>query len=108
MLCRGPPAGRVEGGAAGGRGRVLGGLFAWGRGDVQQMLPFLSWVLLRWLEARVGCEGIYGDGGALMRGLVVVVVAIRVVGDDDVWCWYVVVERGTGELFGDALLRPLL
>ena len=37
-----------------------------------------------------------------MRGLEVVVVATRVVGDDDVWRWYVVVKCGIGELFGDA------
>ena len=40
-----------------------------------------------------------------MRGLEVVVVATRVVGDDDVGRWYVVVERGIGELFGDACRR---
>ena len=59
-------------------------------------------VVLRWLEARVGGEGVYGDGGALMRGLEVVVVATRVVGDHDVWRWSVVVEWGIGEWFGDA------
>ena len=32
-------------------------------------------------------------------------VATRVVGDDDVWRWYVVVECGIGELFGDACRR---
>ena len=37
-----------------------------------------------------------------MRGLEVVVVATRVVGDDDIWRWYVVVECGIGELFGHA------
>ena len=57
------------------------------------------------LEARVGGERLYGDGGALMRGVEVVVVAARVVGDDDVWCWYVVVERGAGELSVDACCR---
>ena len=40
-----------------------------------------------------------------MRGLEVVVVATRVVGDDDVWRWYVVVECGIRELFGDACRR---
>ena len=34
VLCRGPSAGCVEGGAVGRRGRVVGGLFARGRGDV--------------------------------------------------------------------------
>ena len=34
-----------------------------------------------------------------MRGVEVVVVAACVVGDKDVWCWYVVVECGAGELF---------
>ena len=34
VLCRGPSAGGVEGSAVGGRGRVVGGPFAWGRGDV--------------------------------------------------------------------------
>ena len=62
-------------------------------------------MVLRWLEARVGFEGVYGDGGALMRGLETVVVATRVVGDDDVWRWYVVVECVIGELFGDACRR---
>ena len=37
-----------------------------------------------------------------MCGVEVVVVAARVVGDDDVWRWYVVVDRAVGELFGDA------
>ena len=37
-----------------------------------------------------------------MRGVEVVVVGAHVVGDDDVWCWYVLVERGPGELFGAA------
>ena len=69
------------------------------------MLPCRARVVLRWLEARVGGEGVYGDGGALMRGLEVVVVATRVVGDDDVWRWYVVEECGIGELFGDACRR---
>ena len=69
------------------------------------MLPCRARVVLRWLEARVGGEGVYGDGGALMRGLEVVVVATRVVGDDDVGRWYVVVECGIGELFGDACRR---
>ena len=69
------------------------------------MLPCRVRVVLRWLEARVGGEGVYGDGGALMRGLEVVVVATRVLGDDDVWRWYVVVECGIGELFGDARRR---
>ena len=69
-------------------------------------------MLLRWtrvvswrLEARVGGEGVYGDGRALMRGVEVVVVADRVVGDDDVGRRYVVVECGIGELFGDACRR---
>ena len=62
-------------------------------------------MVLRWLEARVGGEGVCGDGGALMRGLEVVVVATCVVGDDDVWRWYVVVECAIGELFGDACRR---
>ena len=35
-----------------------------------------------------------------MRGVDVVVVAARVVGADDVWCWYVIVECFAGELFG--------
>ena len=34
VVCRGPSAGGVEGGAVGGRGRVVGGPFARGRGDV--------------------------------------------------------------------------
>ena len=34
VLCCGSSAGGVEGGAVGGRGRVVGGPFAWGRGDV--------------------------------------------------------------------------
>ena len=34
VVCRGPSAGCVEGGAVGGRGRVVGGPFARGRGDV--------------------------------------------------------------------------
>ena len=34
VVCRGPSAGCVEGGAVGGRGRVVGGSFARGRGDV--------------------------------------------------------------------------
>ena len=34
VVCRGPSAGCVEGGAVGGRGRVVGGPFAQGRGDV--------------------------------------------------------------------------
>ena len=63
------------------------------------MLPCRVRVVLRWLEARGGGEGVYGDGGALMRGLEVVLVATRVVGDDDVWRWYVVVECGIGELW---------
>ena len=37
-----------------------------------------------------------------MRGVEVVVVAARVVGNDDVGRRYVVVECGIGELFGDA------
>ena len=61
--------------------------------------------MLWWLQARVGGEGVYGDGGALMHGLEVMVVATRVVGDDDVWRRYVVVECGIGELFGDACRR---
>ena len=69
------------------------------------MLPCRARVVLRWLEARVGGEGEYGDGGALMRGLEVVVVATRVLGDDDVRRRYVVVECGIGELFGDACRR---
>ena len=81
---------------------MVGGPFAWGRGDVQRMLPFRPWVVSRWLEARVGGEGVYGNGGAFMRGLELVVVAPRVGGDDDVWCWYVVEERGAGVLFDDA------
>ena len=59
-------------------------------------------VVLWWLEARVGGEGVYGDGRALMRGLEVVVVAARVVGDAIFWRRYVVVEWGIRELFGDA------
>ena len=76
---------------------MVGGSFEWGRGDVQWMLPCRSSVVPRWLEARVGGDGVSGDGGALMRGLEVVVVAACVVGDDDVWCWYVVVCCGAGE-----------
>ena len=57
------------------------------------------------LEARVGGEGVYGDGGALMRGVEVVVVAARVLGDDDVGRRYVLVECGIGELYGDACRR---
>ena len=34
VVCRGPSAGGVEGGAVGERGRVVGGPFARGRGDV--------------------------------------------------------------------------
>ena len=34
VVCRGPSAGDVEGGAVGGRGRVVGEPFARGRGDV--------------------------------------------------------------------------
>ena len=34
VVCRGPSAGGVEGGAVGGRGRVVGGPLARGRGDV--------------------------------------------------------------------------
>ena len=34
MVCRGPSAGRVEGGAVGWRVCVVGALFARGRGDV--------------------------------------------------------------------------
>ena len=34
VVRRGPSAGGVEGGAVGGRGRVVGGPFAPGRGDV--------------------------------------------------------------------------
>ena len=40
-----------------------------------------------------------------MRGVEVVVVATRVVRDDDVWRRYVVVECGIWELFGDACRR---
>ena len=40
-----------------------------------------------------------------MRGVEVVVVAARVVGDDDVGRRYVVVECGIGELFGDTCRR---
>ena len=40
-----------------------------------------------------------------MRGVEVGVVAARVVGDDDVWRRYVVVECGIGKLFGDACRR---
>ena len=36
-----------------------------------------------------------------MQGLEVVVVATRVVRDDEIWRRYVVVECGIGELFGD-------
>ena len=61
----------------------------------------VSW----WLEARVGGESVYDDWGALLRGVEVVVVAACAVGKDDVWRWYVVVERGAGELFGDACCR---
>ena len=57
------------------------------------------------LEARVGGEGVYGDGRALMRGVELVLVAARVVGDDDVGRQFVVVECGIGELFGDACRR---
>ena len=69
------------------------------------MLPCPLRVVSWWLGARVGGEGVYGDGGALICGVEVVVIAARVVGDDDVWCWYVVVERGVRELFGDACRR---
>ena len=44
-------------------------------------------------------------GEALMRGVEVVVVTACGVCDDDVWRWYVVVERRVGELFGDARRR---
>ena len=37
-----------------------------------------------------------------MCGLQVVVVAPRVVGDNDVRCLYVIVERDAGELLGEA------
>ena len=40
-----------------------------------------------------------------MHGVEVVVVATRVVADDDVWRRYVVVESCIGELFGDACRR---
>ena len=44
-----------------------------------------------------------------MRGLEVVVVATRVVGDDDVWRWYVVVECGIGRcLVMRAVASPVL
>ena len=102
LLCRGSSAGRVEGGAVGARGRVLGGPFAWGGVDVKRMPLVRPWVVLWWLEAGEGREGVYGDGGALMRGVEAVVVAACVVGDDDVRCLYVVVKRGVGGLFGDA------
>ena len=47
-----------------------------------------------------------GDGpAALMYGVEVVVVSACFVGDHDAGCWYVVVERGAGELFGDACCR---
>ena len=32
-------------------------------------------------------------------------VAVRVVGDDDVGCWYVLVERSAWELYGDVCCR---
>ena len=57
------------------------------------------------LEARVGGESFYCDGGALMLGVEVVVVATRVAGDHDVGRRYVVVECGIGELFGDTCRR---
>ena len=44
------------------------------------------------LEARVGGEAVYGDGAALMRAVEVVVVAVHVVGDDDLGRRYVVLE----------------
>ena len=66
--------------------------------DVPRIPPFRPWVVSQRLEAGVGGEGIYRDGGALMRGVQVIVVAARVAGDDDVWGLYVVVERGAGEL----------
>ena len=84
---------------------MVGGPFAWGRADVQRMLPFGAWGVSQWLDARVGGEGVNGDGGALMRGVEVVVVVARVVGADDLRCWYVVVQRGAGELFGDTRRR---
>ena len=89
MLCRGSSAGCVEGGAVGGRGRVVGGPVVRGRGDVYSMLPCRSRVVLWWLKLRVGGEGGYGDGVALMRGVEVVVVTARVLGHNNVWCWYV-------------------
>ena len=73
------------------------------------MLPCRARVVLRWLEARVGAEGVYGDGGALMRGLEVVVVATRVVGDDDVGRWYVVWSAVLGScLVMRAVASPVL
>ena len=105
VLSQGSLAGCVEGGAVRRRGRVVGGCFAWGRDDKWWMLRCRPRVVPWWLEVRVGGEGVYGDGGTLMLRVEVVVVAARVVGDDDVWCWYVVVERGAGELFGDACCR---
>ena len=81
---------------------MVGGPFARGWGDVWLMLPHWTRVVSWRLEARVGGEGVYGDGGALMRGVEVVVVAARFVADDDVGRQYVVVECGIGGLFGDA------
>ena len=105
VVCRGTSAGRVEGGAVRWRGRVVGEPFARGRGDVQWMPPCWTQVVSWQLEARVGGEGVYGDEGALIRDVEVVLVAARVVGDDDVGRRCVVVECGIGELFGDLCRR---
>ena len=69
------------------------------------MLPCRLRVVSWWLEVKGGGKDVSGDRGALRRGVEVVDVAARVVGDDDVSCWYGVVERGAGELFGDACCR---
>ena len=72
---------------------------------MRRMPQLWPWVVLRWLEARVGGECVYGDRGAHMRGVEVVVVAACVVGDENVWHLYVVVEHGAEELVGDARCR---
>ena len=81
---------------------MLRGPFAWGQGDVQRVSPLRPPVVSRRLEAELGGQGVDGDGGSLMCGLEVIAFASRVVGDDDVRRWYVIVECGAREPIGDA------